>query len=81
MIVYLKIIFVVHQFNHQVRVRHLLKTIEMTLYLSEKFISTFEIFWGNSRGSEFHIQFQWSSLKSETGHNLWLNVPVSIISF
>ena len=81
MIVYLKIIFVVHQFNHQLRVRYLLKTIEMTLYLSEKFISKFEIFWGKRRGREFHIRFQWSSLKSETGRNLWVNVPVSIISF
>ena len=67
MIVYLNIIFVVHRVNHQVRVRYLLKPIEMTLYLSEKFISKFEIFWGNSRGSELHIQFHWSSLKSETG--------------
>ena len=60
MIVYLKIIFVVHQFNHQLRVRYLLKTIEMTLYLSEKFISKFEYF--GAKGEERNFIFDFSGL-------------------
>ena len=48
-------IFGVYRFNHQVRVRQLVKIMEMTFYLNEKFVSKFQIFWAIAQKVNFII--------------------------
>ena len=48
-------IFGVYRFNHQVRVRQLVKIMEMTFYLNEKFVSKFQIFWAIAEKVNFII--------------------------